>query len=73
MFNAQSATSIYDFHAWMSKVLAAPQQYGFKDASCGGSGGPDCIWYGPNAVHTGSHFQELLSQDMLASLKGLGW
>ncbi|MCJ1458624.1 hypothetical protein MMC28_008998 [Mycoblastus sanguinarius] len=71
--NPDSTKSIYDFHAWMTTVLDNPQASGFQDATCGGTGGPNCIWYGPNPAHTGSHFQELLSQNMLASLAVLGW
>ncbi|CAF9913776.1 MAG: hypothetical protein HETSPECPRED_001657 [Heterodermia speciosa] len=66
-------TSIYDFHAWMTKILDAPQQYGFQDATCSGDGTSKCIWWEVSNVHTTSTFQDLLAKDMIPSLEKLGW
>lgn len=57
----------------MTEVLSLPQTYGFRDATCAGDGDSDCVWWAPADLHTTSHLQKLLSQDMLASLGKLGW
>ncbi|KAG7007884.1 hypothetical protein G7Y79_00008g025220 [Physcia stellaris] len=65
--------SIYDFHAWMTRVLDSPQHYGFRDATCSGEGTSHCIWWSHTDLHTTSTFQNLLAKDMIPSLEKLGW
>ena len=57
----------------MTEVLNLPQIYGFRNANCEGDGDSNCIWWEPGPLHTTSHLQRLLSQEMFASLAIFGW
>ena len=66
---------IYDFNAFMGKVLDHPKDYGMESATCEGDG-PDahCVWWKPNDEHTTSKFQDLMAKDMSESvMKSFGW
>ena len=66
---------IYDFNAFMGKVLDQPNTYGMESATCEGDG-PDahCIWWKPNDEHTTSRFQDLMAKDMSENvMKSFGW
>ena len=66
---------VYDFNAFMGKVLDQPKSYGFESATCEGDG-PDahCVWWKPSDEHTTSKFQGLMAKDISENvLKKFGW
>ncbi|KAJ5184869.1 Lipase GDSL [Penicillium cf. griseofulvum] len=68
--NSGTTTVLYDSFTFMTKVLDAPAQYGFTDATCVNDDGTTCVWW--DNYHPGHAYHKLQAADMKEHMHSLG-